>query len=136
MHSSVPTSYTAFCDNNSIIHIAKNPTFHERTKHIKLDCQLFDKKFVDDLIHLLYVPYTSQLADMFTKSLHLLLFCFSGLLLPNWDFTIFMPTLRGGDKDIDKYIIYMILLYYYQIFCFIRFYFFFYMMRHCTLYFE
>jgi len=70
LHFSVPTPYTVFCDNNSAIHIAKNLTFHERTKHIELDCHIIRQKLVDGLIHLLHIPSRSQLVDMFTKSLH------------------------------------------------------------------
>jgi len=75
---------------------------------------------------------------------HYILLLF-GLLLPSWVFTIFMPTLRGGDKDIIYLLLLIILIeisyiwfsfYYYQIFCFIRFYFSLYVMRHCTLYIE
>ena len=66
----VPSPYTTFCDNNSAIHIAKTTTFHERTKHIELDCHIIRQKLVDGLIHLLHVPSRSQLVYMFTKSLH------------------------------------------------------------------
>ena len=67
VHTAEPSKLC--CDNMSAVYIASNHTFHERTKHIEMDCHYVREEFLRKTITLPYVPSEYQLADFFTKAL-------------------------------------------------------------------
>ena len=60
---------TLVCDNQAALHIASNPVFHERTKHIEVDCHFIREKIASSCMITSFVKSSNQLADIFTKSL-------------------------------------------------------------------
>ena len=58
-----------YADNTSVIKIAKNTVYHERTKNIEIDCHFIRQHVVSDKISLPYVSSYDQPADIFTKPL-------------------------------------------------------------------
>ncbi|KAK3019552.1 hypothetical protein RJ639_004393 [Escallonia herrerae] len=69
LHVPCSSPIPLYCNNQAATHIAANPVFHERTKHIEIDCHFIRHHVQTRMLLPQSTSTQHQLADIFTKAL-------------------------------------------------------------------
>lgn len=69
LHVTVPLPVCMHCDNTSAEHLAQNPMFHDKTKHLKREMHYVREQVENGFIKTKHVSSSNQLADLLTKAL-------------------------------------------------------------------
>ena len=65
----VPLPINIHIDRKAVMQLATNPIYHDRTKHIEIDCHFIREKITQGLVSTKYIPTQDQPADQLTKGL-------------------------------------------------------------------
>ena len=63
-----PRPMPIYCDNQSAIYIAHNFAFHEKPKHIEIDCHFVRDAKTKKVVMFQFTPSSKQLADLLTTA--------------------------------------------------------------------
>jgi histone deacetylase 1/2 len=66
---SIPVIPLLWYDNINAYHMAKNPVFHARTKHIEIDLHFIRDQVTRGKLQLQFIPTEEQPANLLTKNL-------------------------------------------------------------------
>ena len=70
LHQTIDYVVPLHCDNQSAIHLAENPEFHARTKHVEVHYHFMREKVLQGDIEMCQTKTEDQVADIFTKGLN------------------------------------------------------------------